>query len=588
MSSQPTFPLTRPGQNPREICVALGVAPGYTDTFTELLNATYTNQVQRGGGITKFFKFGGGLEHKFGNGFRLTGDANLSHNRTTGGNSGFTGTLRGIGMAVDTSASRLQPKFTQTYGPAIAYNSDLSAYAQGRLHKNISEAREDLDSARLDLSRDFALTVPLRLKAGAAFRRQDRWSYSSAPTWDWTGTDGVIGRNAATGTNDDNLAQFRVARPAYGLFKGHYAGLDQFDYGRAFATFAQTPQLFRANVVAAPIPGVVRDDMTAGYLMGTTKFSQLVVTAGVRVESNDVRATGSLNDPQSPTQTTVTKGGGGTDLFPSANFKFNLTPNTIVRASYAATAMRPAIGDITPNTTVSYSGASGSGSVTQNNPDLKVQYADNYDVALEYYFKPSGVVSVGAFRKNIKDFIVATTGFIRPGADNGFDGRYADFVLNTNTNAPTAKVEGLEFDFNHQLSFLPAPFHRVRVFANYTYLKTSGKYSGGTDELVNFVPRTYNVGGSFVWRKFEGRIAYNFKGEFLAAYSTDPTAKNRQNPDRSLDVNFKYQFRPEFAFYVDVVNLLNPGTYWYNIDPSRVVKFERTGARLTMGFTGRF
>ena len=105
---------------------------------------------------------------------------------------------------------------------------------------------------------------------------------------------------------------------------------------------------------------------------------------------------------------------------------------------------------------------------------------------------------------------------------------------------------------------------------------------------MNFVPRIYNVGGSFSWRKFEARFAYNYKGEFLVAYSTDPTAKNRQTPDRSFDVNLKYQFRPELAFYVDVVNLLNPGTYWYNIDPSRVVKFERTGARLTVGFTGRF
>lgn len=567
---------------------AAGVAPGFTDTYTELLNATFTNQVQRGGGITKLFRLGGAVEHRFRNGFQLTADVNWSHNRTTGGNSGFTSTLRGIGMAIDTSESRLQPRFTQTYGPSIAAGSPLTAYAQGRLHKNISEAREDFETARIDLRRDLALACPLRLQAGAALRRQERWSYSSAPTWDYTGPDGVVGRNAATGINDDNLEQFRVPQPGYAMFNGRYTALDQFDYGKAFSAFAQSPGLFRANAVAAPIPGIVNEEVRAGYLMGVARLPRLTTTAGVRLESTDVQASGSLSDQQNPNQTRITRDGGYTSVFPSLHFKYSLTSNALVRLGYAATAQRPGIGDITPATTVSYSGATGSGTVTQNNPNLKPQFSDNYDLAVEYYFRPSGFVSAGLFRKDIKDFIVSTTGFVGSGADNGFDGRYAGFVWNTNTNAPSAKVEGVEFDFNEQLAFLPRPFHRLRLFGNYTYLRTVGHYAGGVDELVNFVPRTYNIGGSFAWRQWETRVAYNCKGRFLVAYSTDPTARNRQSLDRSFDVNVKYQWRPELGFYVDIVNLLDPGTYWYNLDPSRVVKFERTGPRLTAGVTGRF
>ncbi len=571
--------LIESGQQPLNSAgTAAGVAPGFTDTFTELLNATFTNQVQRGGGITKVFRFGGGLEHRFSNRTLLTGEMSWSHNRTRGGNSGFTATLRGLGLSIDTAESRLQPRFTQTYGPSIAAASDMSAYAQGRLHKNISEAREDMESARVDLRHDLTWQVPMRVQAGAALRRQERWSISTAPTWDYYGPDRVVGRNAATGINDDNLEQFRVPHPGYAMFNGTYAGRDQFDYGKAFNTFEQRPELFRANAVAAPIAGIVNEEVRAGYLMSRATISRLVVTGGLRVESTSVTGSGSLSDPQNPNQTRIERDGGYTNLFPSLHFKYGLGPNALVRASYAATAMRPGIGDITPSTTVAYSGATGSGTVTQNNPDLKPQFADNYDLAMEYYFRPSGLVSLGVFRKDIKDFIVRTTGFVEPGADNGFDGRYAGFVWNTNTNAPTAKVEGVEFDFNQPLSFLPKPFHRLRVFGNYTYLRTQGTYSGGVDELVNFVPRVYNVGGSFAWRKWETRVAYNYKGGFLVAYSTDPTALNRQSPDRSLDVNLKFQYRPELGFYVDVVNLLDPGTYWYNIDPSRVVKFERTAA----------
>ncbi len=581
--------LIEAGQQPLNASgTAAGVAPGFTDTFTELLNGTFTNQVQRGGGHTKVYRFGAGFEHRFNPATRLTGKADTSHNRTTGGNSGFTATLRGIGLAIDTSQSRLQPRFTQTYGPSIAAGSDLSAYAQGRVHRNASEAREDMDSVRLDLRHDLSITVPLRLQAGVALRRQERWSVSTAPTWDYIGPDRVLGRNPATGLNDDNLAQFRVPQPGYAMFNGFYAGLDQFDYGKVFDALERSPDLFRANAVPVPVAGIVNEEVRAGYVMSRATLGQLLVTGGARIESTSVTGSGSLSDPQNPTQTRIERDGGYTDVFPSLHLKYSLGAQTVLRASYAATALRPGIGDITPTTTVAYSGATGTGTVTQNNPDLKPQFADNYDLAVEHYFRTSGIVSAGVFRKDIKDFIVRTTGFVGSGANNGFNGRYEGFVWNTNTNAPTAKVDGVEFDFNQPLTFLPKPWHRLRVFGNYTYLRTSGTYSGGVDELVNFVPRAYNAGASFAWRKWEARVAYNYKGRFLVAYSTDPTAMNRQSPDRSLDVNLKYSFRPALGFYVDIVNLLDPGTYWFNIDPSRTVKFERTGLRLTAGVTGRF
>jgi len=322
--------------------------------------------------------------------------------------------------------------------------------------------------------------------------------------------------------------------------------------------------------------------------MAKAKTGALLTTAGARVETTELEASGILSDPQNPTQTSVRKEGSYSRVFPSVHFKYRMAANLLARASYTTSAQRPGIGDITPTTTVNYSAASGSGTVTQNNPNLKPQFAQNYDLMLEYYFKSSGLVSAGVFRKDIKDFIVSTTGFVGEGPGNGFSGRYAGFNLNTNTNAPTAKVQGLEFDYNQPLGFLPAPFNRLRLFGNYTFLKTEGRYSGGADELVNFVPRTYNVGASMPWRRLEGRVSYNYKDGFLVVYSTDPTAMNRNTPDRSLDVGLKYKVREELSLYVDVVNLLNPGTYWYNIDRSRVVKYQLTGVRLTCGFSGRF
>jgi TonB-dependent receptor len=567
---------------------AAGVAPGFTDHFTELLNATFTDQVQRGGGKTHSYTYGVNLAHDFDRSLKLTMEANHSDNETAGGNSGFTVTLRGLGMAIDTTDSLQLPKFTQTYGPSIAAGSSMSPYAMGRLHRTISNAQEDMDAARVDLSKEFQWARPLLLKTGGAFRRQQRTTSSASPTWDYRGPDGVLGRNNATGINDDDLAQFRTAQPAYGLFNGRYAGLDQLDYDKAFALFASNPGYFAPLVALNLVPGSVDESVAAGYVMGTTSWGRLAVTAGVRMEETSVDSDGSLSDPAAPTQTRIQRSGSYADVFPSVHFKYSFSRNLLLRLSYTGTIQRPGIGDLIPSTTVTYSGTSGLGSVTSNNPNLKPQYAENYDLALEYYFKRSGLVSIGVFRKDIRDFIVRTTRFIDGGTDNGFDGRYEGFTINTNTNGGEAKVQGFEFDYNQQLAFLPKPFDRLRLFANYTYLETEGHYSGGVDELVNFVPHTINGGAAFTWRKLEARVAYNYKGRYLVAYSTDITAKNRQSPDRSLDLNLQYKFTPKISAYVDMINVLNQGSFWYNIDPSRVVKYERLGMRLTCGIDARF
>ena len=41
----------------------------------------------------------------------------------------------------------------------------------------------------------------------------------------------------------------------------------------------------------------------------------------------------------------------------------------------------------------------------QNNPGLLPLESDNFDVSVEYYFSDKGYVSLGAFQKNVANFI---------------------------------------------------------------------------------------------------------------------------------------------------------------------------------------
>src|SRR5207248_4893435 len=95
--------------------------------------------------------------------------------------------------------------------------------------------------------------------------------------------------------------------------------------------------------------------------------------------------------------------------YPSLHLTYNASDNFIIRAAYAETFGRPDLGSILPNTTVgveAISPAPGSppGTITVSNAALKPYSARNYDLSLEYYFVKGGLISAGAFQKDLKDF----------------------------------------------------------------------------------------------------------------------------------------------------------------------------------------
>ena len=75
--------------------------------------------------------------------------------------------------------------------------------------------------------------------------------------------------------------------------------------------------------------------------------------------------------------------------FPGLHARYSLTPGLLARASYSEGIGRPPFGNIIPNTTVNDSAQS----ITVTNPNLKPQYARNWDFSSEYYFTPQGMIS---------------------------------------------------------------------------------------------------------------------------------------------------------------------------------------------------
>jgi len=589
------------GTVPRDTANATaGVAPGFTDAYTELLHPAFVHQVTNN--IRQFWNFtaeaGGTLQWAGDQKLAFQASYNPSRARGTLRSADLTWRGAPFGYSIDTRTNRSRPEFRQTFGPSVGFGSDFSQYTA--VVANIDGAPQNIiEDAVANVKLDYTRSLkpggrPLQLKAGGLWRQQSHSNSDRNAQWTFTGVDGVAGRNPATGLNDDNLAQFRTAESTYTVFNrgGVWPEMDGIDLEKFMEAFRRSPELFRAVGTTVTAPRTYRElteDVFGAYVQGRLQVGRLNVLGGVRAERTEIDALGGLTDARQPGVTLTQREGSYEKFFPSLHLRHRITPNLIARASYSTGSARPNISDLYPTTSVSYSATTGLGTVTSANPGLKPQYSKNYDVALEFYVEPAGLISIGAFRKDIADFISRNTQTIDDGSDNGFGGQYAGFDLNTTDNLGSAKIEGYELNYNQQLAMLPKPFHTLRIFANYTKLTTSGTYANGISELVGFVPKTGNAGASWRWHRLELRTAWNYSGTTLRSFNVNANAAQRSRPLETVDLNVKYYFSNRFTVFFDAINIHNRWQELYTgLDRERVVISDSYGTRYNLGVSGRF
>ncbi|HEY1108202.1 MAG TPA: TonB-dependent receptor, partial [Opitutaceae bacterium] len=375
-----------------------GVAPGFTDSYTEMVSSTWTNEA------TWNVKLGRQYLGEIGGEKRFAGDQKLSA-RFTFNPSNFASNLRtftmpmagNLGMAIDTTANRSRPMFRQTYGPSIGMDTNWRNYT-ARMQQQPERSEETMVNAKLDYQKDFrGLARPIQFKAGGTWRQQDRFLSVGRPNWTFTGADRVAGTVAATGANDDNLAQFVFASPGHALFdqrNGVWPDLPAINFPAAWSVFNDRPEWFApegTSVTAAPNDSKIVEDVLGAYVQGRVQIGKLNVLSGIRFERTEVDAAGRYTDTRNPAVTRVQRTSSYDDYFPSLHLRYNVLANLTARASVTTGAARPNMSDLYPTTTVAYNATTGLGTVTQNAAGLRPQTSTNYDAALEYYFEPAGL-----------------------------------------------------------------------------------------------------------------------------------------------------------------------------------------------------
>jgi TonB-dependent receptor len=214
---------------------------------------------------------------------------------------------------------------------------------------------------------------------------------------------------------------------------------------------------------------------------------------------------------------------------------------------------------------------------------------------LDYYFEPVGYLSAGWFRKKITDFIAAgvDNGTIPSGADNGYDGEYAGFTRLTSLNAGTAYVQGWEFSYQQQFTFLPGFLQGLGGAANFTVLDTHGDFGGSASltsgEVAGFIPKTANASLSWRFHRFSTRVLYNYTSDYTSSYSRGNLALNIYRQARAvINTSFAFQLRPALSLTLDIDNVTNEPQVFYKGFRDRIQSHVVNGITMNFGVSGRF
>ena len=350
------------------------------------------------------------------------------------------------------------------------------------------------------------------------------------------------------------------------------------------------------------------ENVDSAYLMSQGKFRRLGFLGGVRRERTEIDAFGyvraralstaaqQLADPIGAARRDYANNArrlnrSYSDNLPSAHFSYDVTKSLRAKLAWSSSFGRPPPTNLLPNETPNEAARI----IVINNPGILPQKAREWDAALEYYFEPVGLVSVGWFKKNIRDYIVTgiETGIVAPGVNNGFNGDYEGFTILQTANAGTADVNGWEVSYQQQFTFLPGLLRTAAFSANYTYLRAQGNFGGTitltSNQVPGFIPQTGNLNLSWRYKAFGARVRANYHGRYINAFNAAAPARNQYRFARTVtDLGFTFKLPRGMQLFLDVSNVTNEPQQFYRNLPSQMERTIINGTTISAGVSGRF
>ena len=491
------------------------------------------------------------------------------------------------------------------------------------------DSSDVIKGAHLNVARTVKGWVPVTFKAGLDFRTQERDTTKPAVRWNFVGPDKVAR------TADDLASRYDLVETGSSSVGSPLGPLQYPSPYKLWELYQAHPEWWtddtNFNITQnANNSKLVEESVSAAYFRADVRLlnNRLLVVGGVRYERTDDKGEGVRNDltatyQRNPDGSFVRDPANNRPVkivadaatllrlqyqergahakrnydgfYPSINATFNVRDNLLLRASYAKTIGRPDFNNIVPGIVASDPAAT-TKTVRVNNTGLLPWTANNYDVALEYYFEPAGVLSAGGFKKDISDFFGAITTLATPQllSEYGLDETFSDYSFIYSQNVGDAMVEGVELNYTQGLTFLPEWARGLQVFANLTSQRLLGD---ATADFSDFIRRNINWGISLSRPKYTVKLNWNHRGRqrigMLTGTGVPAGAYDYYAPRMFLDVNAEYRMTSRLALFATVRNITDSSRIRERYAPdtpayaSRYFE-QRFGAQYFFGIKGTF
>jgi iron complex outermembrane receptor protein len=253
-----------------------------------------------------------------------------------------------------------------------------------------------------------------------------------------------------------------------------------------------------------------------------------------------------------------------TSVLPSLNVRAHLTEKLQLRLALSKNISRPDLNQLNPSLNITEPGRAQIAQLqytSGGNPDLKPMTSKNLDASAEWYFAPTGSLTVAGFYKDISDYI--QTG-ISNRAVTFTDGLTANYSVTSYSNVANAKVKGAEVAYQQFFDFLPGPFAGLGAQANFTFVDSKAP-SPATEGPVRQLPLqglskyNYNLIGIYERGIISARAAYNWRSKYLVTTSSNGSGNLPvfQKPSGQLDASVTANVTPHFSLTLAGVNLTN-------------------------------
>ena len=424
----------------------------------------------------------------------------------------------------------------------------------------------------------------------------------------------------------NTAAQFAtVGLPSnYNQFSLNDAFLGKIPLGYTFRYF-DTAQMravsdaARTNFAFTPLTGNnydVREQVFAGFVMGTLKYDWGSILGGVRIEH--LKNRGIAEATVGTTTGLITAESSQTLFFPSVHFNYNVDDTKKLRLSFNTGAARADYDQLRPNVVVN----DDLDTISGGNPSVKPEKAYGFDAYFEWYVRPQGYFSIGAYYKKVSDVLYTQSRIFGSDALNSNGVDRSGHTFRGITNGGEGRVFGVEATAQLQLEpwtsdlGLPDWMGGFGITANVTANDsevTKPEVRGvtpsqtiparrvrlpGTSDLI------YNVGGYYEKYGLSISLQYQRRSTYLDTIADDLTdaGDTYWAADDEMDFSARYAITKNVEVFFDAQNLLNgPGRRYAEpgnlltatgiptpSSDNQTIEFERFGRRFSGGFRVTF